>query len=397
MRDRAFVVTPRLPWPLDDGGRIGLWQALWSVAQGYDTTLVTLEGPGESALAPPSEVGRLGIEVTRVPHRVPPLPVALTRGTFGRWPYTLARFHSPALESELSRLVVERAPRFVHVNHLAMATHLDALHGTPVVLREHNVEHVWLARYAEQSANPLARAYVSDQARRMRAAEARLCERADLVLAIQEREAETLRRIAPRARVEVIPIGVDFARFRSHAPADPPTVLLVGTFSWLPNAEGARRFLADGWSRVRAIHPRARLRLVGKAMPGDLAETARRAGAEGVGYVEDMAAEFSAARALVVPLWAGAGARVKIVEALAANLPVVSTPLGAEGLGLRPGIHDLEADDPVGLGDAVARLLSDEALATAIGRDGHAWALEHFSLDVVARRTCQLCATVAPR
>jgi glycosyltransferase involved in cell wall biosynthesis len=396
MRERALVVTPRLPWPLDDGGRIGLWQAMWSVAQRFDTTLVTLEVPGESALAPPPEVERLGIEVVRVPHRVPPLPVALARGTFGRWPFTLARFHSPALGAELRRLVAARSPRFAHVNHLAMATHLDALSGTAVVLREHNVEHIWLARYAEQLRNPLARLYALDQARRMRATEARLCESADLVLAIQDNEAATLRGIAPRARVEVVPIGVEFSRFLPHAPSDPPTVLLVGTFSWPPNVEGARRFLDEGWPRVRARHPGARLRLVGKAMPADLAESARRAGAEPVGYVEDMAVEFAAARALVVPLWAGAGARVKIVEALAAGVPVVSTPLGSEGLGLRPGVHDLEADAAAGLGDAVARMLSDQVLAFDIGRAGRSWAEERFSLERVAARTCALCESASP-
>ena len=92
--------------------------------------------------------------------------------------------------------------------------------------------------------------------------------------------------------------------------------------------------------------PGARLRLAGKGIPQHLAAEARKAGAEPVGYVDDMASEFARASVLVVPLWVGAGARVKIIEALAARVPVVSTGLGAEGLGLVPGAHYLRADFP---------------------------------------------------
>ncbi len=397
MSEPALVVTPRAPWPLDDGGRIGLWQAVCSVALAFDTTLVTLVSPGEESLPVPTEVERLGIHLVRVPHKVPALPVALIRGTFGRWPYTLTRYHSRALEAELRRQVAAIRPRFAYLNHLSMATHADALGDTPVVLREHNVEHVWLARYAETVRNPLVRAFALDQARRMSTVEAALCTRADLVLAIQDPEADVLRRIAPRARVEVVPIGVDFGRFRPHAPESPPVVLMVGTLTWPPNREGARRFLVEGWPRVRARVPGARLRLVGKGLDPELATIARQAGAEPVGYVDDIAPEFAAASAMVVPLWAGAGARVKIVEALAARVPVVSTTLGAEGLGLTPGVHDLEADTPAGLGDAVADLVTDPSRCRAMTDAGHAWAAARFSLQQVARRTQVLCASAAER
>jgi glycosyltransferase involved in cell wall biosynthesis len=395
MRPRAVVVTPRTPWPLDDGGRIGLWQSLWSVAQEHDTTLVTLVLPGEEALPVPAEVGALGVEVVRVPHRPPPLPVALARGVLGRWPFTLTRFHSRALEDALRGVVARARPRFVHLNHLAMATHVGALAGPALVLREHNLEYRWLERYAERRRNPLERAFVSDQARRVRRAEGRLCGRMDLVLAIQDGEAEVLRALAPGVRVEVVPVGVDFRRFRAPRPASPPIVLLIGSYAWQPNADGALRFLEHGWPRVRARAPGARLRVVGKGLPAALAEAARGAGAEPVGYVEDAAPEFAAASALVVPLWTGAGTRVKIVEALAARVPVVSTALGAEGLGLEDGVHALLADEPGALGDSVARLLAEPALAARLAASGHALAEARFSLESVARRTNALCGEAA--
>jgi glycosyltransferase involved in cell wall biosynthesis len=132
-------------------------------------------------------------------------------------------------------------------------------------------------------------------------------------------------------------------------------------------------------------------------MPAALSEAALRAGAEPVGYVEDIYSEFARASVMVVPLWMGAGARVKIVEALAARLPVVTTTLGAEGLGLTPGTHALFADTPESLGDAVADLLMQPGRAQSLAEAGYAFATERFSLDVVSRRTLELCASVVTR
>ena len=104
---------------------------------------------------------------------------------------------------------------------------------------------------------------------------------------------------------------------------------------------GATRFLNDGWPRVRAAVPNARLRIAGKAPPAGLIEAAHAAGAELAANVPSMPEEM-ARHVMVVPLWSGAGARVKIMEAMAARLPVITTPLGAEGLGLEPGRHYIE-------------------------------------------------------
>jgi glycosyltransferase involved in cell wall biosynthesis len=113
-----------------------------------------------------------------------------------------------------------------------------------------------------------------------------------------------------------------------------------------------------------------------------------------VGYVEDMAPEFAGAAAMVVPLWVGAGSRVKIVEALAARLPVVTTSLGAEGLGLEPGTHAVFAETPEGLADGIADLLARPELGRALAEAGYGFAWERFSFERVASRTVELCESV---
>ena len=142
------------------------------------------------------------------------------------------------------------------------------------------------------------------------------------------------------------------------------------------------------------IHIGTRLRIAGKAPPRALLEAATRAGAEIEPDVRSMPVEFARAALLVVPLWTGAGARVRIVEALAAGLPVVSTPTGAEGLGLEPGAHFAEAETPTALAEAVTGLLRDRARLDAMGRAGQAFAERGWALPAVARLQNDLIAQV---
>ena len=397
IRGNALVLTPQLPWPLDDGGRLGLHQMTWSLARAYNTTLLSMVRADERMPVLPRVLADLSLRVRTVPHTPPSPWRAALAGSFGRWPYTLTRYRSGAFSEAVREEVARLAPRVVLLNHLHLAPYVEDIGVGTTVLREHNVETQWLARIAERAPEPWVRAFARVQSSRMRRSEAELCGRMDLVLAIHEEDAALLRSWQTKAPVEVVPVGIDPARFAPRAPVDPPTVLLTGAFGWAPNADGARRFLLDGWPRVRARFPRARLRLVGKGLPADLAELARTSGAEPVGHVDDITPEFASATLMVVPLWVGAGMRVKIVEAALAGLPVVSTPLGAEGMGLVDGEHLLLEGDSITLGDRVVDSLADPGWREEMARRSRAIAMERWSLTKVADRTVALIEQVVAR
>jgi len=392
LRPLAIVLTPRTPWPLDDGGRIGLWQTVWSAAQAFDTVLVTLFDPRIPSAPVPEEIERLAIRVLRIPHRPPPLPLAAWRGVTGIWPFTLERYRSERMQREVLALARSRERAFVFVNHLHLVPAVHGLSAVPWVLREHNVEFSWMERLAAGYGQGPHGLYASYQAGRLRRAEARACREAAVVLAVQPNEAKLLRSIAPAARIEHLPIGLDPSRYPDPRPETPPIVLIAGTYDWAPNVEGALRFLREGWGRLAARVPGLRLRVAGKNPPAILEETARAAGAEHVGYVESMPREFSQASLLLVPLWVGAGARVKIVEALMARLPVVSTRLGAEGLGLEPGTHFAVGESSAELADAAAELLENADRRVGMIARGRRHALERFSLEAVARLQNNWCS-----
>ncbi len=393
-RRAAIVLTPRLPWPLDDGGRIAAWQTVWAAAQAYDVTLLTFVPPGTERDPIPAPLSELGVTVGRVAHHPPPRPVAAAAGLFGRWPYTLSRYRSAEFAAMLRERAAMLTPAYVLANNLHMASYVESIPGTPMVLRQQNVEHLWMARFARERGATPAGLYARFQAGRLKRAEASLVRSAALTLAIQDNEATLLRALAPNARVETLPVGIDLGRYPTPRPDAPPLLLLAASFAWEPNVSGAIRFLLEGWPRVRAGAPNARLRLAGKAPPAGLREAARRAGAELAADVPSMPEEFARATMLVVPLWIGAGARVKIIEALGARLPVVATPEACDGLALISGTHYMEGESAADLGERAVELLRDPARRDALALAGRAAAEERWSLPAVARLQNELVAQV---
>jgi glycosyltransferase involved in cell wall biosynthesis len=165
--------------------------------------------------------------------------------------------------------------------------------------------------------------------------------------------------------------------------ATAPVLLMVGLFSYEPNQDAARFFVTSSFPSVRVAMPGVRLRLVGRH-DAKLEDLAAVPGVEVVGEVDDVDAELRGADVVVVPLRYGGGTRVKILEAFAYRVPVVSTAVGCEGLGVEPGEHLLAADDAAGLADACVLAVRDEHLRAEL--TGAAFALyeARYRADAVA-------------
>jgi glycosyltransferase involved in cell wall biosynthesis len=173
----------------------------------------------------------------------------------------------------------------------------------------------------------------------------------------------------------------------------PPTVLFPGTLRYPPNADAAGYLAGEVGPVLRTLVPDVRIRLVGRgteALSG-LDDPPRLTM---VGQVEDIEAELAGADVIVVPLRFGSGTRLKILEAFAHRLPVVSTTLGAEGLGVEDGVHLLLGDTPTDLAAACARLLTDETLRAELTSRAHQHYLDRFESQMVEGRIASLATSV---
>ncbi len=161
----------------------------------------------------------------------------------------------------------------------------------------------------------------------------------------------------------------------------PGTMLFLGTLDYLPNEDGALYFANSILPLLLASGRQPELRIVGIKAPKSIQDLHDRPGVKFIGAVKDVAPEYAQARMLVVPLRAGSGTRIKILEAFRYGVPVVSTSIGAAGLDVQHGVHLLIADTPEEFSAACLRLLEDDALAATLAQNAFAWLRATHSLD----------------
>jgi glycosyltransferase involved in cell wall biosynthesis len=294
------------------------------------------------------------------------------------------------------RRVLALAPfDLVYADHLSMMEYARAL-GLPILHDAHNVEFEILRRYARARRPAPVSALLALEWRLVRGYERKAYDDADIVCAVSGEDAAAIRTLAPRARVHVVPISIDAsAVVPLAAVAREPRLLFVGGLHWPPNLDAIAYFLRDIWPRVLQARPDARLTVVGRDDVAAAAALRRVPGVTLSGYVDDVAPYFAASRALVVPLRAGSGMRVKILDACARGLPVVSTPTGHEGIDVEPGVHLLSAAEPGPFAAETVRVLSDDGLAERLARAGRRLVEERY--DVAAVRRALLEAVRAAR
>ena len=198
------------------------------------------------------------------------------------------------------------------------------------------------------------------------------------------------------ARVEVVPnayglVGPPLGR---EDVAAPPTVLFQGTLRYPPNAEAATFLVDEVAPELRRWVPDVRIRLVGRSTPS-LERLDDPPSVSVVGRVADMGDELARADLVVVPIRFGSGTRLKILEAFAHRIPVVSTTLGAEGLGVEDGVHLLLGDTAGELAAACARLLADTGLRARVVASAQALYEERFTEELIEARVADVAQQVA--
>ena len=197
-------------------------------------------------------------------------------------------------------------------------------------------------------------------------------------------------------RVSVVPNG-----YRSPddpvgraAVGSPPVVLFQGQLHYPPNIEAATWLAREVGPALRTLVPEVEIRLVGDHHP-ELAALGDPPRVTVVGRVADMATELARADIVVVPVRYGSGTRVKVLEAFSHRIPVVSTTLGAEGIGVEDGVHLLIGDTVPALAEACARLLRDRPLREALTSQAHRLFSERFRSDIVEAGIERLARDVA--
>ncbi len=388
---RILVLTQVLVYPPDAGPKVKTLQVLRHLAAQHDVIYCTYVRSDKEA-QDAEKLREICKRVSTVPLKrskvsdVRFLLESLVTGTS----FMLRRDDRAAMHQVVRRLLQEERIDVLHVDQLNMMRFVPSDWSGTVILDEHNAVWQVFERLHKGASNPVKHWFFGREARVIRKIEGNACRRAQVVLAVSEQDKQALQTVAGTSvPIEVVPITVDAEAFTPIWEArdpQPDRLLTIGTMFWFPNNEGVTWWLREGYEQLRAICPGVTYDIVGARPPHTLQVVAEQY--EGVklhGYVADAVPFWTHASALAVPLLSGGGVRVKILEAMAMGVPVISTTIGCEGLDVCNDEHLLIADTPEAFACACAKVLEDKELAHRLASNARQLILDRYDAKIALR------------
>ncbi|MEN3942275.1 glycosyltransferase [Prosthecobacter sp. SYSU 5D2] len=391
--------------PLDTGGKRRTHAMLTEISRQHEVTYLALLPEGMTVSAEEEADAyaqrKIWIPTRQAPKSSPRFWLDLARSTvLTSRPYAVQRYEEPRLRASLQAMAAQKEYDLVICDFLAPALNFQGVDfACPTVLFQHNIESQIWKRLAEAETGLIKRRYLHLQYQRMHAWEDRLSRLFDGVITVSPDDSRLALELYGLTNVlGDVPTGVDVDFFKpGPPPASPPFWLgFLGSMDWMPNIDACQFFLDEIFPQVLAQRPDCRLKIIGRNPPASLRE---RASEQVVitGTVDDVRPHVQGCHAILVPLRAGGGTRIKIYEAMAMGVPVISTRIGAEGLPVQHDSDILLADEPAAFAREILRLAGDAALADKVAKQARMNVENHYSWKAATGIFMDLCAACPSR
>ncbi len=392
---KVLQLCYKMPYPIRDGGEYSIYHSGLSLMtqENVELKVIAINSPKfwvEVEDMPKSYREATRFEAIQVDTRIK-LP-ALLKNLFSRQSYFVSRFYDPAFEQKLIEVLQHESFDILLLEHVYLCCYLECLRKhskAKVVLRAQNIEFQLWESYTRHHKNPVLKAYLGLNTRKLKRFEKAMFNQLDGLIALTENDKNQLVRFAPETPAVSIAIGFDFDKLKGYDAQlqfrDPPLIYHLGSMDWRPNIQGVSWFISEVLPLLIQQRPDIRIHLAGKKMPASFYE---HASPQLIidGEVED-AMQYQQDKAiLIVPLLSGGGIRVKIIEGLAMGKTIVSTTKGAEGIPYEAGKHLLIADTAEAFAAQLIRAYDDPELCRSISHAAKKLAGECYELGAIGRR-----------
>ena len=301
--------------------------------------------------------------------------------------YHVKRFINKDFSHKLVQVLQNEQFDVVHVESLFLTPYLPIVRqhsSARVILRAHNVEHMIWRRVASSERNPFKRWYLKHLSLTLAAYEREHINDYDGVISITENDSQLFRQMGCRRPMVAIPFGIT-PEMPAQVDEEPWTLYHLGSMDWMPNQEGVKWFLHQVWPMVHERMPQWVLYLAGRRMPSELMNLDME-GVRVVGEVPDAMYFMVSKQINVVPLLSGSGIRVKIIEAMSLGKAVVTTTVGAEGIGCVDGRDVLIADTPEQFVAQLQRCADNPDFCRQLGDNASRLIAEQYGNEMLSRK-----------
>jgi sugar transferase (PEP-CTERM/EpsH1 system associated) len=375
---RLLVLLSRFPYPLDKGDKLrAYYQLRYLAGQGHDICLVAIsdEPVSEASLAAVRPLCRGGLHLHRLRRPAQGRGLARALATAGR-PLQVGYFYEAAAQRLVASVLAGFRPDHVYCQLIRMAEYVRGYAG-PKTLDYMDVFSAGMARRVG-TAPAWQRPVMALEARRLAAYEAEVFEWFDHRTIISDQDRQLVQH-PRRAEITVVPNGIALDFFQAQ-PLVPKAceIVFCGNMGYHPNVDAACWLAEEILPLVQRQHPQARLLVAGTTPAPRVLALARRPGVAVSGWLPDIRSAYAQARVFVAPMRVGTGLQNKLLEAMAMQLPCVTTPLANNALGGVPGQHLLVAEGAPALAAAIGQLLADAAAAAQLAAQGRTFVAANY-------------------
>ncbi|MFT5193858.1 MAG: glycosyltransferase involved in cell wall biosynthesis [Candidatus Promineifilaceae bacterium] len=383
----VLILTPQIPWPSHQGASLRNFNIIQGLAAESDVSLLSFAEPDQSLEVEPLTSLLRRFETVPIPQR------STTKRIFqlltSRIPDMGHRLYSAEFFNKLAQLLVDLKPDVVQIEGIELARTISVIKqtspNTKIVFDNHNAETALQERIYEtdiQHFKKLPKAlYSRIQVAKLRRFEQWACQEADIVTAVSLRDAEILDalRQPEQSKVAAVPNCIDLSNYQVADGHGEKLFDLVftGKMDYRPNVDAMLWFTTEIWPLIRQERPKTKLAIVGKNPAPAILELDQVKGITVTGAVAEIAPWLNCSRVMIMPLRMGSGTRLKLIEALAAGLPVVSTSNGAEGYPLEEGKELLLSNSPADFAKQTLKLLDSPELQQRLGANGRRFAEDY--------------------
>lgn len=383
-----LLLTQVLPYPPDSGPKVKTWNVVKYLSRQHEITLASFVRGDQTADVEHLKKYCREVHTVEMKREIAFDAMALLESLLTGIPWVIARDRRDAMFSLVERLARETHFDVVHADQLNMAQYAERVPNARKVLDDHNALWLLYKRMARTTRFGAKKYLFERDWRKLWNYEGQICRSFDAVTAVSEEDKMALGEAAGSIyNISVTPIAVDTQEVRPierNPGAD--HILHIGTMFWPPNVDGILWFAREVYPLIKEKRPGVTFDVVGARPPAEVQELEKEDSSIHVsGYVEDPQEYLQQAGVMVVPLRAGGGMRVKILNALAQGLPIVTTTIGCEGIAIEDGRDLLIADKPQDFAAATLRLLTDRGMAAKLGLNGRRLIETTYDYQVACR------------
>lgn len=391
MYNILFLAT-RFPYPPDDGGKIDTLTNIKILSRNYGVFLFYIGNKDEKEKELEKHTSLQGLYSYTKDTKNNLIGIFIN--LFCKVPYTISKYHDYKIYKKIEGIIKEKNIDIVFINHLHMAFYgklmKEKFPGIKLILREQNTEYIFWKRIFKEEKNVLKKFIFWWQSFKILNYEREIINIFDKCFMISPVDQLNLLKINLNAKTVAIPTAINIKKYQLSQTINtiPHSMIYVGNFSWLPNLQGLLWFLREVWPEIVEEFSDAKIFIVGKN-PSDEIIRFKSKNIIVTGYVNDIKPWIAKAEIFLVPLFSGGGIRIKILEAMAMKKPIVSTSIGAEGIGVSNMKNIIVSDNKENFVKSIKLLFNNKKIRDNLSKNSRKLIEEKYSFEIIEKALTQ--------